>query len=244
MSRNIVYKDTKIPQKEYEEVMSEYAAFIKKNAKFTPNFVTVEYDFTDYPTYVDTDGDAVIRPNFLQGIADEVTEKYGEFGADNIITLIHQDNWKSVKTKNTKGIWGTAWSYKFGNYHVQYCRWDKKNPANTFGTINHEQDHSYDSLVKVELGININPILGVKDYDRDTTHGGSYHGYIRYQENAKKLQVLSPYLIAAYKKRLEKHEASLVGKKNTLYKGIIATIEKWLYENSKKLNQKNGNPKT
>lgn len=232
--RNVVYKDTKIKDKDYQQVISDYSAFIKKHTGITPTFVTLDYDFTDYPTLLDTDGDDVMRPNFLHELSDDVTRRYGDYGTDNIITLIHQDNWKSGKTKDRKGIWGTNLSYKHGNYHIQYCRFDSKNLANSFGTINHEQDHTYDALIKVEIGIDINPILGVKSYDAETTHGGTPpHKYIRYQENASKLKILSPYLIASYKKRLEKN---IVQKQFT----IIGLLE-WLVDYyQKQVNSKNG----
>jgi len=238
--RNIVYIDKKISKAEADAVFGDYTAFIKKHTGIAPTFTFIERDFTDYPTFIDTDGDDVMRPDFLHEIADEVDTTYGKYGTDNIITLIHQDNWKSGKTATRKGIWGTNYSYKYGNYHVQYCRWDKKNPANSFGTINHEQDHTYDALIKVELGIDINPILGVTSYDADTTHGGKPpHKYIRHQENADKLKILAPYLKAAYAKRLEKHTDSIRGKQLT----IISLLEKLVELLKAGRYQKNGVPK-
>jgi len=247
--RNIVYKDLKIPQAEYEQVIADYIAFLKKYAGLAPVFWTVPHDFSDYPTFVDTDGDSVIRPAFLQDLADKVTAHYGKDAVDNIITLIHEDNWKSGKTATTKGIWGTNYSYRFGNYHVQYCRWDKDNQTNTFGTLNHEQDHTYDALIKVELGIDINPILGLQNYDLQSTHGSknsalpAYHAYIRHKENADKLKVLAPYLQSAYQKRLNRHTEALRGRVVGLQKTIISLLEKLIYQLKMKQNQKNGNPK-
>lgn len=238
--RNVIYLDKKIKKEEATSVFNEYRAFIKAYTGITPSFTFIERDFTNYPTVLDSDGDDIMRPAFLHEIADEVDTTYGAYGTDNIITLIHQDNWKSGKTATRKGIWGTNYSYKYGNYHVQYCRWDKKNPANTFGTINHEQDHTYDTLVKVEIGVDVNPILGVTNYDADTTHGGKApHKYIRYDENAAKLKVLAPYLKAAYAKRLEKHTDSIRGKQLT----IISLLEKLVELLKARRYQKNGNHK-
>lgn len=235
--RTVLYKDKEIPQDEYEKLISDYSRFIKTNTGITPTFWTVDYDFSDYPTILDTDGDDVMRPNFLQKIADEVKTKYSDYGTDHIITLIHEDNWKSGRTPSRKGIWGTNYSYKYNNFHVQYCRWDKNNLANTFGTINHEQDHTYDALIKVEVGIDINPILGVSKYDAEVTHGGNpNYTYIRYQENAAKLKVIAPYLIAAYAKREEKHREYTKGLQNT----VISLLERLVAYYRAKLNQKNG----
>lgn len=222
--RTLIYKDTKITKNELDKVTTEYAAFIKTNTGIDCSFWVVDRDFTDYPTVLDTDGDDVMRPDFLKDIAKEVTAKYSEYGTDNVITLIHSDNWKSGKTANRKGIWGTNYSYKYGPYHIQYCRWDAKNSANTFGTINHEIDHTFDALIQVELGININNILGVDAYDADVTHGGrSPHEYIRYKENADKLKTIAPYLASAYRKRLEKHVAHVLGLNRTVV-GLLETL--------------------
>jgi hypothetical protein len=198
--RNLVFRDKLIPQKEYDQLLADYSAFIKKYTGITPIFWTKEYDYTDYPTDVDVDGDDVPRPTMLQDIADYVTAKYGNYGADNIIVLIHESNWKSGATAKRKGISGTNYSYRYNNYHLQYVRWwGRKGKTvaqelvNTFGTLNHEQTwHSADALIKVELGIDINHIIkeklrerfnGDKEamsylntygfiWDRDAVHGG------------------------------------------------------------------------
>jgi uncharacterized short protein YbdD (DUF466 family) len=228
--RTIVYKDKLIPKEAYDVLLADYSAFIIDNTGIKPTWYTIDYDYTDYPTILDTDGDDVMRPNFIQNIADDVDAKYGLWGADHIVTLIHSDNWKSGSTPTRRGIWGTNYSYKYNNYHIQYVRWDKKNPINSFGTLNHEQDHSYDALIKQEIGVDVNPILGVSNYDKYTTHGGrpgeearAYHGYIKYQENASKLKVLAPYLVAAYAKRLERHTEHIKGMQLTII-GLLKEI--------------------
>jgi len=238
--RNLVFKDIKIPQAGYSAFIKEYSDFILKQTGIKCTFWTIDKDFTDYPTVIDSDGDDVVRPDFLQDLANEVTAKYSEYGTDNVITLIHQDNWKSGKTATRKGIWGTNYSYKYGNYHIQYCRWDKKNKANTFGTVNHEIDHTFDALIKVEIGIDVNPILGVTKYDAETTHGGNpKYKYIRYDENADKLKVIAPYLISAYAKRLEKNEMYMKGLQNT----AIGLLERLVTIWKQRLYKKNGNKK-
>ncbi len=238
MSRNIIFKDKTISQEKYNILLKEYGDFLQKNTGITPTFITVDYDYTDYPTELDSDGDD--RPTFLQDLSDDVDEKYGEWGVDNIVTMIHQDNWKSGKTATRKGIWGTNFSYRYNNYHVQYIRWDKKNPANSFGTLYHEQHHSFDALIKQEIGIDVNSIVGVKSWDAAITHGGEKPWtYIRYQENIDSLKKIAPYLVAAYKKRQDRHDEAIKGMKVT----IIGLLEKLVYLYKAKLNQKNGNPK-
>ncbi len=238
--RNLVYKDIKIPQAEYDKLLKDYSDFIKKQTGITVTTWTVDKDYTDYPTYLDTDGDDVLRPSFWQEIIKEVSKNYGDYGADNIITLIHADNWKSGKTATRKGIWGTNYSYKYGNYHTQYCRFDAK-AVNSFGTLNHEIDHTFDALIKVEIGVNVNPLLAVTNYDKNTTHGEptAYHPYIRNKENADKLKVLAPYLASAYAKRLEKHVIYTKGLQNTAIGLLERVVELW----KQRLYKKNGNPK-
>lgn len=232
--RTIIYKDKKIKESEYRQFLNEYTAYLEQFG-LKPIFWTVDKDYTDYPTILDTDGDDVLRANFLQDIAKEVTAKYGDYGTDNVVTLIHENNWKSGKTATRKGIWGTNYSYKYGKYHIQYCRFDEGNIANSFGTINHEIDHTFDALVQVEIGVDINPILGVTRYDAETTHGGNpKYKYIRYKENEEKLKIIAPYLIAAYQKRLDRHTEVIKGKQLT----IIGLLEKIVYLYKQKLNKK------
>lgn len=239
--RNLVYKDKLIKTSEYNALVEKYTKFIKDNTGIDVTFWTVDYDFSDYPTIIDDEKDDVLRPDFLQNIAKEVTAKYGDYGTDNVITLIHENNWKSGKTATRKGIWGTNYSYKYGKYHIQYCRFDEGNIFNSFGTLNHEIDHTFDALCQVEVGINLNPILAVTNYDKYTTHGGkpddeihAYHPYIRNEENAGKLKVIAPYLTSAYKKRLERHVDAVKGKQLT----IIGLLEKIVYLYKQKLNKK------
>jgi hypothetical protein len=234
--RNIVYLDKKIPKTEYKQLQKEYGAFIKEHTGITIEWTTVDYDFTDYPINIDVDGDAVLRPTFMKGIADEVTKRYGDFGFDNIITLIHFSNWKSAPG-GRPGIWGTNYSYVYGNYHFQYCRWNER-LANSFGTVNHEIDHTFDALVKQEIGIDLNRILNVVNYDRDTTHGGMNppYQYIRHKENANKLKVLAPFLAQAYRKRYERHVEVITG----LQKTVIGLAKQVIYLLRKQINNKNG----
>lgn len=239
--RNIIFKDKLIKQSEFDTLLKEYSAFHKKHSGIVLENLIEEYDFKNYPTVIDQDGDDRPTDTWVTGLKDTAEAKYGKYGFDNIILMIHQDNWKSGRTATRRGIWGTNWSYKYGPYHVQYCRFDKKNPANSFGTLNHEQDHSYDALIQTEIGVDVRPILGVKNYDQQTTHGGApaYHGYIRYQENAAKLKVLAPYLKAAYQKRKERAEKDIKGTQRT----IISLLEQVVYYMTRLNNQKNGNPK-
>ncbi len=238
---NVIFKDKIIKQSEYDALLKDYAAFIKKTTGIEVTYITVDYNFKDYPTVIDADGDDRPTDKFLTELKDIAEARYGKYGFDNLIVLIHQDNWKSGKTATRKGIWGTNYSYRYGPYHVQYCRFDKRNGANSFGTLNHEIDHSLDALIKTEIGVDINSILNVQNYDRNTTHGvaPAYHPYIRWKENEAKLKVMAPYLKAAYQKRRERGKSDIKDSKRS----IIKLLEQVLYLSKQIVNRKNFNPK-
>lgn len=238
--RHIILKDKKILRRDYDTWEKEDIFFWEKHLGITPTYEIVEMDYSEYPTYVDEDKD--IRPTntYLQTLTDSAIKKDGQFGCDFIIMLVHEDSWKS-DTDTTKGIWGTNYSYIFGKQCFEYCRWDKDNSANTFGTIYHERHHSFDAIIKIELGVDINPILGTTKYDAEITHGGKYPWrYIRHRENLDSLKIMKPYLQQAFKKRKERHEEVITGLMGT----IVNLATQLLYILRAKQNRKDGVPRT
>ena len=162
--RHVIFKDTAISREEFHAWRSEDQAFWETYCGITPTYWMIDHDFSFYPTYLDTDGDVRPTKAFLTKLTDQVFEEYDEFGTDFVIPLIHEDNWRSagplfdelraeVGLKPKLGIWGTNWSYIYRSYHVEYCRWDRDNPANRFGTLYHERVHPVDALVRVELDV-------------------------------------------------------------------------------------------
>jgi hypothetical protein len=238
--RHIILLDNKIPDKDYQKWVKEDAAFWKQHIDITPTYEVIRTDYTTYPTYIDSDFD--IRPTdaYLRGLNAAAIKSNGEFGTDFVMVMIHEDNWRS-DTETTKGIWGTNYSYVFGKQCLDYCRWDKDNSANTFGTAYHERFHSFDAIIKVELGIDVNPILGTKAFDSEIVHGKNpTYAYIRHKENTEVLKVLKPYLVQAFQKRKERHEVVVHG----LMEQIISLGTKLLYILRAKQNSKYGVPKT
>lgn len=235
--RHVIIKDKKINNAEYGAWMAEDRDFWNKWCSLEPDYWTIEYDFSDYPTEYDLDGD--IRPThqFLKAQADLVHSKYHDFGTDFVIVLIHEDNWKSDPPGPSNGIWGTNYSYVYRNYHLQYCRWDRDNIANSFGTLYHERHHAFDSLIKVEIDFDINKYLGIKSWDREVTHGqNDKFQYIRYKENTDALRKIAPYLKLALGKRKKKHQDYLDGLRIT----VIGVLKQLVYLLRRKLNTKNG----
>ena len=228
--RHIILLDNKIPLSEYEAWVKEDSAFWKEHLGITPTYFLIRTDYIDYPTYFDEDGDIRATVAYLQGLTTSVVKTHGEFAFDFIMVMVHPDNWKSSGTyfknaqknrevKKAKGIWGTNYSYIFGKQCLDYCLWDSKNSANTFGTAYHERHHSFDAIIKVETGVDIQPILGVTAYDHQITHGNlKPWKYIRHKENLESLRIMKPYLVKALDVRRAKHEEIVTGMMKTIIK--------------------------
>lgn len=238
--RHIILKDKKILRRDYDAWEKEDVFFWEKHLETTPIYEIIEMDYSNYPTYIDSDGD--IRPTqaYLQDLTSPIIKKHGDFAFDFIMVMIHEDNWKS-DTDQIKGIWGTNYSYIFGKQCLEYCRWDKDNSANTFGTAYHERHHSFDAIIKVETGLDIQPLLEVKKYDYEITHGNNPRWkYIRHKENLDSLKIMKPHLQKAFQVRKNKHEEVVKGLMGTIIK--LATQVFYLLR--MKQNMKNGVSRT
>lgn len=220
--KHAILLDSKITQHEYDAWRKEDSAFWKEHTGITPTYGTLRMDFSDYPTEIDSDGDIRAKASWLQSLTDQVVSIYGQFGIDFIVVAIHEDNWKSAP-EGKGGIWGTNYSYRFGKQHLQYCRWDRDNPANTFGTLYHERHHAFDALVKQETGLSVEGSLGapVGSYDRCVTHGKCPPWkYIRHKENTRSLNKMRPMLEAAYKMRRKRHQELDGNESSVIRRGI------------------------
>ena len=204
---------------------SDFSSFITKHTGIKPEFRLQHEHVGDYPTYIDGDGD--IRPTKLY-LKSLVNEEY-----DHIFLFIHKENWKSDPPGPGNGIWGTNYSYSLGDVHLHYCRWDTRK-ANTFGTSYHEWMHALDTLIKVELGEDIN--FDGK-WDSCAVHGRcDSHQYIRYQENTELLPPIADQLKRAYMKR----RVERLKKKVSLLQTILLLTKRLRMI----FNQKNGVPRS
>jgi hypothetical protein len=132
------------------ELTTQFSDLISKETGIRPHFYYEDRDFTTVPTEPDGDGDLKPTKAYMTTLMAEVHKKYGAYGIDSVVPLVHQDNWVFT------GIWGTNWSNVFYQYHVHLCRWDRRNMANTLGTFYHEWMHCLDALVKTHTGVDIN----------------------------------------------------------------------------------------
>ena len=212
--RSVVQLDLKIDKDEALALLDEYGEFIEKHTGIECTWFVERRDFSVVPTTPDSDGNLKPTYAYRQALSEDVYNRYGDYGADNIIMWVHADNFLY------KGVWGTAWSYTHFKYNFLLCRWDKKNSINTFNTLFHEGEHPHDTVIKKELGIDINPIIADNfsepgfSYDRDYVHGNSpqfqYIGGKGYKRDGKMLKFLAPYLRDAYQKRRDKQKLPLL----------------------------------
>jgi len=236
--RHAILLDTKISNNSYEEWVGDDTAFWKKYIGITPEYTLIRQDYSTYPIFVDGAGN--IRPTdaYLKSLNDQVVAKYGEFAFDFVMVMVHEDNWLSDPLGDKgKGIWGTNYSYIFGKQCLDYCRWDRDNSANTFGTAYHERHHSFDAMIKQETGIVIEPSLsvGIGKYDNCITHGNcDPWKYIRFQENTKSLEIMAPHLRKAFSLREQKH------RDNDKRKELIGVLQDLVYLLRMQLNSKYG----
>lgn len=206
-----------------------FSNWMKQNAEIEPTFFNETRDLSDYPTRVDSSG--TVRPTdaWLRSIGKDVHNRYSGEGTDHIVILIHEDNWKSGR------IWGTNWSNVYSGYQVHYCRWDRDNIANSFGTLWHEFHHSIDALCKTYEGVDVASLLDVHDWDADITHGGSSSfDYIRYKENAASLIATAPYLRRAYAKRdaIYQQKVGTMKKQIALLEQIIILLRQFFIKSN------------
>jgi hypothetical protein len=209
--------DVKITDTELTQLQNEFTNLVKQYTAIVPTYLVQRQDYTNVPTEADRDGDMKPTSSYTTALLNQVYAKYGTYGVDSVVLLVHRDNWIY------KGIWGTNWSGVYHQYHVHLSRFDNKNIANSLGTLYHEWMHSLDVLIKVHTGVNINKYFKATqcfvDYDTTCVHGNAFIGcketpykYIRWKENTDVLAMIAPDLREAYKKRrVMETQKSIIG---------------------------------
>jgi hypothetical protein len=239
--RILILQDLKITNVQIAELTNQYADMFKEATGITPEIYIRRRDFTSYPTEPDSDGDPRPTQEWLRALTREVYDEYKQ-GVDHVVILVHQDNWRSDPPDPNIGIWGVNWSNIFFNYQVHYCRFDRRNMANSLGTLHHEIAHSFDAFIRTYTGTDINKVLGIKSWDREIVHGEHKDAvYMRHRDNLQWLTYIAPYLKQAYAKR---HELYFERVTKPLYKQIISLAEQAIVLLRARANQQNGNPRT
>ena len=221
-------KDTIITEDEVNELQVQFSDFFDN---FEVQYFVHERDFSYYPTFKDSDGDLRPSNDFLVQETDYVFNKYGNWGTDHVVLLIHEDNWLSPT------IWGTNYSNIFHGYQVHYCRLDRDNKFNSVGTLYHELMHSFDALILTETGQNIANFLNIENWDRSIVHGQNYlYDYIRYNENLEAVDYIEPMLKQAYLNRKERFDQEYKG----LQKTVVQLLQMLVVLLRQQFNRKNG----
>ena len=222
--------DNKITQEELDELQRQFSDIYSEHAGIDPVYFEHTRDYSFYPTFTDSDGDKRPSNKFLTDESDFVHKKYGTWGTDHVVILIHEDNWLSPT------IWGTNYSNIFHGYHVHYCRFDRDNMANSLGTLYHEVGHSLDALIATETGVNIAPLVGVTNFDRDFIHGAAPQWkYIRWKENLDGFKYFKDLLKKSYtnrKARFDTHYNQL--------KTVVQLLQTLIVLLRQQFNRKNG----
>lgn len=233
--RAVILLDNKIDKDEALALLADYGDWYESQTSIPCTFWLERKDFSSVPTVADSDGDLKPTYKYRQDVATDVHSRYGDYGADNLILWVHDDNFLF------KGVWGTAWSYEHYKYNLLLCRWDKKNPVNTWNTLFHEGEHPANTTIKKELGIDINPLIAEHfkepnfDYDKDYVHGNSpqfkYIGERGYIRDGRMLKFLAPYIKQALEKRLSKHlaQTNLQRRVISLAQHVVQLLKKRLY---------------
>lgn len=229
--RTVVKLDLKIDKDEALSLLNEYSKFYEEKTGIVPEWYVERHDFSVVPTSPDSDGDLKPTFGYREALAKDVHNRYGDYGTDNILMWVHEDNFLF------KGVWGVAWSYVHFKYNFLLCRWDKDNKVNTFNTLFHEDSHPHDTLIKKELGVDIVPLIAshfndkkFTDYDHDYTHGNSpifqYIGKKGYERDGRMLEFLAPYLKRAYQKRAYEHTkyVGLMNQTISLLKEVVRLL--------------------
>jgi hypothetical protein len=206
--RFLILKDIKITDTELDELRKQFTDLVKGATGLSPVFFVEEQDYIYVPTESDFDGDLKPSKAYMTALMADVHKKYGDYGVDSVVPLVHQDNWVFI------GIWGYNTSNLYYKYHVHFCRFDKKNIANSLGTFYHEWMHSLDVLIKTHTGVDINQYFKHTscwvNWDTTLVHGNRFDGclntpykYIKWKDNLDALIMIAPDLKKAYAVRKE-----------------------------------------
>ena len=212
--RSVVIIDLKIDKDEALALLDDFSEFFEKHTGIKHEFWVERRDFSIVPTMVESDGDLKPTPKYRTDLNNDVHSRYGDYGTDNVIMWVHEDNFLY------KGIWGQNWSGIYHKHSFQLCRWDKDNDANTFGTLYHELMHSFDWVIKEETGFEIDTLFAkdkcFADWDSSWVHGNrhtdckgdfKYIGRATGRENAEALERIAIHLKDAFTIRKSKHFA-------------------------------------
>ena len=185
----LVIHDRKIAVKDLQGVCLSVSSIFEENTSTSPTFHFEVMDFSHLEFEPYRPQSLGIKKAWLKKVSEDVRRRWSE-EIDLVIFEVHEDHWR-MESK----VWGWNISEVFGGYEIQQCRWDKKNYANSVGTMYHEIMHAMDSFIYRYTGIMIEKLVDVRDWDRAVVHGKEPGwDYIRYKHNSRALRSISPAL--------------------------------------------------
>lgn len=219
------YVDKDAKDKELEAFKNE----MERN--YPVNIITQEFNGKDAEWTI-RNGKMYLSDENNAKMCQPVYDKYFQ-GVDIVGIFIDSKNWKNTK----KRLLGT----KFGKRHSGYYVFSCKHRRGYEGTGEHEVLHAIDNYIKRYLGIRLETLFRVKDFDDDVVHAKEYwkKGYFYDEVWDKLARVLS---LAIAKKRAQKSVLNLTSLSQCViesqYKASESIKEKtWKYF---KLTEKTG----
>jgi len=249
--RTLILKDKDIRDDELDSLIHNISSFYVKSLPYQMSLIdyTVEekdYSSISYENYYD--GYYGISESVISAEMARINYEYGS-KFDQVVYLIHEDKWLPASeelqeeagiTGASDNLWGWNLSYAYQGYECQQVRWDSENPANTFGTLNHEHTHSFDSYIYRKLGTVIEKSLGIKDFDKEVVHGkGDDYTYIGRKdgrENGEVLGKLEKQLETAWAKARLQYELEqkptpeLIKSASGIFKLMSGMVSKFVEE--------------
>lgn len=215
--RTITLKDSRIPAEAAKEATAALERLYGRTAGIDMHTTIEERHFDKLPFEEYWGGNRGVKKSFLRVLAKHIGLMYGPRAFDHVVLLVHDENW----TPKEDGIWGWNTAGADNGMEIQQVRFDPHNPANTLGTLYHENMHAHDQFVYRLIGERIERTVGVRDWDRDVVHGEHERfAYIRHKENTDALMQIGPALRRAHDKRELRHRRDELAKRvGTLTEG-------------------------
>lgn len=230
----LLLRDKDIDTTQLAEVQRQLNEMYLTNAGITLEWAEEVMDYSEYPVeeYAGHPGCFGIQKTWLKAKCADVYTRWRE-EVDQVVFLINSTNWR------LDGVWGWNISKVYSGYGVQQVRFAdnsshtaERNINNSIGTLYHELMHDHDMCVYTYLGLNVEPLVGVSDWDHEVVHGNSEQWtYIRYKENLEALRKIGFLLRDAITKRralfikhtdLQRQVIQLLEQKAMLLRQLIA----------------------
>lgn len=186
------------------EDIEEFKKLVNRSIPTT--FTVEERDLSNIPwdTFpVNGYEKTAISTKWWKPIAERIWKSAG-YKVDALMCFVSIQNWRNTKEKP---LWGMHYGTVYHSYEMSMTKL-RRGYENTAW---HELLHKLDDIIYTELGVRLEQIFDVEDFDDDVVHGrDARYVYTRYpQHNSQILDTIRPYLMKALEKRRMK--GTLIG---------------------------------